>query len=80
MFKREYYLNELIDKQGNGLIKVITGIRRSGKSFLLNKIFYDYLVKEKKVNEDNIIRFAFDNEEDIASLDQYLINQPTIKK
>lgn len=48
MFKREYYLNELIDKQGNGLIKVITGIKRSGKSFLLNKIFYDYLVKEKK--------------------------------
>ena len=80
MFKREYYLNELIDKQGNGLIKVITGIKRSGKSFLLNKIFYDYLVKEKKVNEDNIIRFAFDNEEDIASLDQYLTNQSTIKK
>ena len=80
MFKREYYLNELIDKQGNGLIKVITGIRRSGKSFLLNKIFYDYLVKGKKVNEDNIIRFAFDNEEDIASLDQYLTEQKTIKK
>ena len=80
MFKREYYLNELIDKQGNGLIKVITGIRRSGKSFLLNKIFYDYLVKGKKVDENKIIRFAFDNEEDIASLDQYLTEQKTIKK
>ncbi len=77
MFKRDLYLKELIDKKNNHLIKVITGIRRCGKSYLLNNIFVDYLIKEEKVKEDHIIRFAFDNDEDIASLDKYLPDQPT---
>ena len=38
--KRDFYLNQLIKKDGNGQIKVITGIRRCGKSYFLNKIFY----------------------------------------
>ena len=42
MIKRDYYLNKLIRKMNNGLIKVITGIRRCGKSFLLFHIFRDY--------------------------------------
>ena len=72
MFKRDKYLNKLIDLDGNHLIKVITGIRRSGKSYLLNTIFYNYLLNEKKVNKNQIIRFAFDSEDDIVLLDEYL--------
>ena len=78
MFKRDLYLRQLISKKENHLVKVITGIRRSGKSFLLNTIFYDYLTKEENVPENHIIRFAFDNDEDIALLDKYLTDQPTV--
>lgn len=40
--RRDVYLNRIISKMGNGLIKVITGIRRCGKSFLLFNLFHDY--------------------------------------
>ena len=43
--KREYYLDKLIKRQNNGLIKVITDIRRCGKSYLLNMLFYNYLIE-----------------------------------
>ena len=42
--KRNLYLNRLIDRRENGMIKVVTGIRRCGKSFLLFKLYYQYLV------------------------------------
>ena len=42
--KRDFYLNKLIKKDGNGLIKVITGLRRCGKSYLLGTIFYNHLI------------------------------------
>lgn len=80
MFKRDLYLNRLIESQNNKLIKVITGIRRSGKSFLLNKIFYDYLIKDRKIDPKHIIRFAFDNESDIMKLDSYFPKKSTTKK
>ena len=57
---RDVYLNRLITRKQNGFIKVITGIRRCGKSYLLNKIFYNYLLSEG-VDKNHIIRFAFDS-------------------
>ena len=71
MFNRNRYLRKLKEKERNGLIKVITGLRRSGKSFLLNRLFYDYLVQERKIDPRHIIRFAFDNQEDIVRLDEF---------
>lgn len=56
---RDIYLNELISKKENGLIKVITGIRRCGKSYLLDPIFTDYL-KTSGVDEDHIIKLSLD--------------------
>lgn len=44
MFLRQQYLNRLVQAQGNGMIKIITGIRRCGKSYLLFTIFRDYLL------------------------------------
>ncbi len=69
---RDHYLNQLISRKQNGLIKVITGIRRCGKSYLLNTIFYNYLVSIG-VNEDHIIRFAFDSAEDLSLIGEDLI-------
>ena len=62
--KRDVYLNKLISKKNNGLVKVITGIRRCGKSYLLNTIFYNHLL-ESGVDKDHIIRFAFDSADDL---------------
>lgn len=59
-FKREHYLNKLIMKKHNGLIKVVTGIRRCGKSYLLFSIFRNYLLKNG-TDEDHIIEVAFDS-------------------
>ena len=58
--KRDYYLNKIIDAEHNGLIKIITGIRRCGKSYLLNHLFYNYLIK-KGTPEDHIIKVALDS-------------------
>ncbi len=65
--KRDTYLNRLISRKHNGFIKVITGIRRCGKSFLLNNLFYGHLI-ESGVREDHIIKFAFDSAEDLLRI------------
>lgn len=67
--KRNRYLQKLISRMNNGEIKVITGPRRCGKSWLLNKIFKDYLVSIG-VDEDNIIMVSLDldDEEDFGDL------------
>lgn len=62
--KRDKYLNDLMIRKNNGLVKIITGIKRSGKSYLLNNLFYDFLLTSG-VNEDHIIKFAFDSADDL---------------
>lgn len=52
---RDLYLQNLVANMHNGLIKVVTSIRRCGKSYLLNKIFYDYL-RSKGVDDAHIVR------------------------
>ena len=58
--KRDRYLNKLIAKKNNGLIKVITGIRRSGKSYLLFELYYKYLLSIG-ITENHIIRIPLDD-------------------
>ena len=70
--KRDVYLNRLIAREGNGFIKVITGIRRCGKSYLMNNIFYNHLLSNG-INESNIIKFAFDSAEDLMQIDEDII-------
>lgn len=64
MIKRDKYLDKLIAKKENGLVKVITGIRRCGKSYLLFNIYADYL-KSIGVADEQIIRLALDDDENI---------------
>lgn len=58
--KRDSYIQKLCSSQHNGLIKVITGMRRCGKTYLLMKLFYDYLLLNG-VSADHIIRIALDD-------------------
>lgn len=61
LIEREKYLKNLINSMNNGLIKVITGIRRCGKSFILFYFFYDHLI-ESGIPEENIIALPLDDE------------------
>ncbi len=70
--RRNFYLDKLIKRKNNGLIKVITGIRRCGKSYLLNNLFYHHLL-ESGVAADHIIRFAFDSADDLYRIGESLI-------
>jgi hypothetical protein len=60
--KRDFYLQKLIDRENNGLIKIVTGIRRCGKSYLLNTLFCKYL-NQKGTDEKHIVKVALDAEE-----------------
>lgn len=75
-FPRTKKLNELISKENNHLIKIITGIRRCGKSYLLDHIFKRYLLG-KDVPESHIVEFAFDFGDDIDLLDAYFPEEET---
>ena len=59
MSPREQYLNKIISKKDNGRIKIITGLRRSGKSVLLFQLYRDWLISEG-IHEDHIIALALD--------------------
>ena len=79
--QREEYLKKLIAKKDNGRVKIITGIRRSGKSYLLFELFKEYL-ESQGTQEDEIISLALD---DISNaryrnpfeLDSYIRSQIT---
>lgn len=73
VIERNDYLNKIIARKGNGLIKILTGIRRCGKSYLLNIIFYNHLI-ETGVKEDHIIKLALDREENKEYHDSKLLN------
>lgn len=77
--KRDFYLNELIEGLDNNLVKIITGIRRCGKSYLLDPIFKNYLI-EQGVNEDHIIKLDLDERENFVyhnpdELNKYVKNK-----
>ena len=72
--KRDKYLNMLINRRDNGLIKIITGIRRCGKSYLLDPIFKNYLV-ESGVKENHIIKLELDKIENEKYLNPQELNK-----
>ena len=72
IINRNVYLNQLIDRMNNGMIKVITGLRRSGKSFLMNRIFYNYL-KSLGIDDKHIIMVQLDVEENEHLLDRHAL-------
>ena len=77
--RRDIYLNKLISKKHNGLIKVVTGMRRCGKSYLLFNLFKEYLVNEG-VNENHIIEIAFDSFENRKYRDPEVLFPYLMKK
>ncbi len=72
--KRDYYLQKLIDRKENHLIKIITGIRRCGKSYLLNHLFKNYLL-ETGVKKDHIIMVGLDDDDNEALLDVHELSK-----
>lgn len=82
--KRQQYLDQLIASQRNGLIKIITGIRRCGKSYLLFKLFHEYL-NSQGISDDHIIEIALDDRtnkdlRDPDNLLKYIKEQITDKR
>ena len=76
--KRDIYLNKLISKKHNGLIKVVTGVRRCGKSFLLFNLFKEHL-RSEGVDSNHIIEIAFDAFENKRFQDPYVL-MPYLKE
>lgn len=79
MIKRDYYLNKLIDYKDKDIIKIITGIRRCGKSYLLFNIFYNYLI-DNGISDENIIRInlesiRYENLRNPNALYDYLVSK-----
>ena len=69
--KRDYYLEKLIARKNDGFVKIITGIRRCGKSYLLNKLFREHLQKQGRVRHSNIIQIALDSIENAHLCNPY---------
>ncbi len=72
--KRDLYLEKLINRKENGLIKILTGIRRCGKSYLLDPLYKNYLI-QTGVEEDHIIKLELDREENKKYLDSHELNE-----
>lgn len=71
--ERNKYLDKLKNRINNGLIKIITGLRRVGKSYFLVEIFYDYLISQG-VKEKQIIKFDFSSQKDLLLIDEDYLN------
>ena len=71
---RNYYLNKLIEAKGDNLVKVLTGIRRCGKSYLLDPLFKDYLLSTG-VKENHIIKLELDKRENEKYRDPDALNE-----
>lgn len=72
IIKRDKYLQALIDRMHNGMIKIVTGIRRSGKSYLIFNIFKSYLL-DNGIRQDHIISMELDRRENLKFLDPDLL-------
>jgi len=72
--KRDFYLNQLIERMHDGYVKVITGIRRCGKSYLLNTLFREYLLS-KKIKPSCIIQVALDTIEQASLRNPYILSK-----
>lgn len=79
IIERNEYLKMLINRQNNGLIKIITGIRRCGKSFLLDPIFKNHLLSSG-VPEDHIIKLSLDDINNEQYLDAHALNEYVLSK
>ncbi|WEK83182.1 MAG: ATP-binding protein [Mycoplasma sp.] len=77
--KRDLYLDKLINSKHNGQVKIITGIRRCGKSFLLNEMFYKHLL-DQGIASDHIIKFSFDNLEHLKRINKSIKDTNQLKK
>lgn len=74
MITRDRYLNQLIERIGTSKIKIVTGLRRSGKSYLLNTIFTNYLLS-KWVDKSHIIFIELDDEKN-----EYLLEKGKLRE
>ena len=79
LIRRDRYLQKLVDRMGNGQIKVITGVRRCGKSFLVFNLFRDYL-REQGIPDDHVIEIALDDDDnealrDVGNLSRHIKEQ-----
>ena len=84
IIKRDRYLQKLIERRHSSYIKIITGIRRCGKSYLLKKLYYDYLLSEG-VNKEQIIMVEldddrFENQREKKQLREYIKDQLAVQK
>ncbi|WP_318036324.1 ATP-binding protein [Mesomycoplasma ovipneumoniae] len=79
IIKRDFYLNQIIDKKENDRIKIITGIRRCGKSYLLFNLYRDYLLSSG-VKENQIITIALDQIDNIEYRNPFRLNEYIKKK
>ncbi|WP_341432894.1 ATP-binding protein [Mesomycoplasma ovipneumoniae] len=79
IIKRDFYLNQIIDKKENDRIKIITGIRRCGKSYLLFNLYRDYLLSSG-IKENQIITIALDQIDNIEYRNPFRLNEYIKKK
>ena len=78
MIKRDKHLSQLVNARDNGFPKVITGIRRCGKSYLLKEIYRDYLLSDG-VNKNDIIILELDDDRNSKYRDPLVLGNRSVK-